>query len=339
LPANPPLCYQCKKRVADTYRPTDGRFLCSKCFSTWVVDTVRRTIKKGKLFKRDDRIVVGLSGGKDSVVLLDILYQLERDFPSELIAVCIDEGIAGYRDDGLPIARRNAKRLGIEFRLFSFKELFGYTLDEIVARSRELRQTLPSTRQTKLIQHAPCSYCGVFRRKALNYAARVVEGDKVATGHNLNDVSQTILLNLLRGDVARLLQNTLTPTEKAHDLFVPRVKPLQMVAERSVVLYAFYNQLTYHMTECPYAVEAMRLDVRDFLTTIEEKYPGTLGAIRNSIHSLTSQRSTADKTPLPFSKITLCKICSEPSKTVICKGCQMLEALFQKNSLKSDPSP
>jgi len=334
-----PLCYQCKKHPADTYRPTDGRFLCRSCFSDWVIETVRRTIRKGKLFKRDDRIIVGLSGGKDSVVLLDILYHLERDFPSELIAVCIDEGIAGYRDDGLPIARMNAKRLGIEFHLYSFKDLFGYTLDEIVACSRELQAALPSTRQTKIIQHAPCSYCGVFRRKALNFAARELEGDKVATGHNLNDISQTILLNLLRGDAVRLLQNNLSPPIKVHELFVPRVKPLQLVAERNVVLYAFYNNLTYHTTECPYAIEAMRLDVRDFLTTLEEKYPGTLSAIRNTIESLSPspQKKKQRQPPLRHrdeeesAPITLCQICSEPSRNTICKGCQMLEVLFKKN--------
>lgn len=326
----PLKCYLCDKDAV-TYRSTDGRFLCSSCFSKWVVSTVSKTIRKKKLFKRDDRIIVGLSGGKDSVVMLDVLNKIEKKFPAELIAVCIDEGIDGYRDDGLPLARKNAKRLDIEFHLYSFKKLFGYTLDEMVNRSLELQEKLPSTRPNKLIQHAPCSFCGVFRRKALNYAARRLDGDKVATGHNLNDVSQTIVLNLLRGDTKKLIRGDIKPI-KIHELFVPRVKPMQAVAERYIVLYAFYNNLDYHLTECPYAVEAMRLDVREFLTDIEEKYPGSLGAIRNSMQKVATICNKA-KSPEKITnkpKINECAICSEAATGTICKGCEMLEALFKK---------
>ncbi|HUU76729.1 MAG TPA: TIGR00269 family protein [candidate division Zixibacteria bacterium] len=329
-----PTCYNCSK-LAVTFRRIDGRHLCKDCFSKWVLKIVRKTIRSKDMFGRNDRIIVGLSGGKDSTVLLDILAKVEKKFPSKIIAVCIDEGIKGYREDGLPIAKMNAERLDIEYHQFSFKDLFGYSLDEVVIRSRELQQKLPLTRQTKIIQHGACSYCGVFRRKALNFAARKLDGDKVATGHNLSDVSQTILLNLLRGDSTKLLRGDLKP-EKVHDSFVPRVKPLQAVAERDVVLYAFYNDINYHTTECPYSIEAMRLDVRNFLAEIEEKYPGTQHSIRNSMETIIekfeklekpAQKTKTDK----IDQMPLCKICSEPTSNNICKGCQMLEVLFKNN--------
>ena len=135
-----PSCFACNKNPAITLRRLDGRYLCKTCFNDWIVETVRKTIKKKKLFKRNDRIIVGLSGGKDSTVLLDILAKIEKNYPSELVAVCIDEGIANYREDGLPIAKENAKKLDIEYHLFSFKDLFGYSLDEIVERSRFLQK-------------------------------------------------------------------------------------------------------------------------------------------------------------------------------------------------------
>lgn len=329
----PPMCYACDKHFAVTYRRIDGRYLCKDCFSKWMIATIKKTIGQKKLFKRNDRIIIGLSGGKDSVVLLDILSKIEHKFPSELIAVCIDEGISNYREDGLPIAMKNAERLDIEFHQFSFKDLFGYTLDEIVFRSRELQAKLPSAKQSRLVQHRPCSYCGVFRRKALNIAARKLKGDKVATGHNLNDVSQTIVLNLLRGDANKLLKGDSKP-EKIHELFVPRVKPLQNVAERDVVLYAFYNDLEYHTTECPYAVEAMRLDVRNFVAEIEEKYPGTLNSICNSMQTISercpNKASVSNNINHEGMFLQLCKVCSEPSSSNICRGCQMLEQLFKE---------
>ncbi|MHA1244768.1 MAG: TIGR00269 family protein, partial [Candidatus Heimdallarchaeota archaeon] len=201
-------------------------------------------------------------------------------------------------------------------------------------QSRTLRKQLPPTRANKLIQHGACSYCGVFRRKALNLAARKLDGDKVATGHNLNDVSQTILMNLLRGDSAKLLRGDLEPV-KIHELFVPRVKPLQMIAERDIVLYNVFNDITYHTTECPYAVEAMRLDVRNFLIDIEEKYPGTINSIRNSMEKI-NQKFKNDSVKIGETKeseeaMNLCKKCNEPSSSALCKGCQMLEILYEKN--------
>ena len=325
---NRPSCNLCSK-PAITYRRTDGRYFCKECFNKWVHQTVRKSIKQKNMFERNDRIVVGLSGGKDSTVLLNVLHQIEKRYPSELIAVCIDEGINGYRDDGLPIAEMNAKRLDIEYHLFSFKELFGYTLDEIVQRSRLLQQKVPSTRKTKKIQHGPCSYCGVFRRKALNLAARKLNADKVATGHNLNDVSQTILLNLLRGDSFKLVRGDLKP-EKIHESLVPRVKPLQAVPERDVVLYAFYNGIEYHTTECPYSVEAMRLDVRNFLIDIEEKYPGSLNCVRNGMEKISQlcDEEVLMRANKNNKQMILCEKCGEPSSSTICIGCQMLEVLF-----------
>lgn len=326
---NLPTCYSCSK-TAITYRRTDGRYFCKDCFSKWVHATVRKSIKQKKMFERNDRIIVGLSGGKDSTVLLDVLNRIEKKYPSELIAVCIDEGIDGYRDDGLPIAEMNAKKLDIEYHLFSFKELFGYTLDEIVQRSRELQRLLPSTRKTKKIQHGPCSFCGVFRRKAINLAARKLDGDKVATGHNLSDVSQTIMLNLLRGDSSKLIRGDLKP-KKVHELLIPRVKPLQAVAERDVVLYAFYNDITYHTTECPYSVEAMRLDVRNFLIEIEDKYPGSLNCVRNGMEKISQQcedKISTDGVTSKQKQLLFCEKCGEPSSSAICIGCQMIDVLF-----------
>ncbi|MEA2071872.1 MAG: TIGR00269 family protein, partial [Asgard group archaeon] len=257
-----------------------------------------------------------------------VLDAIEQKFPSELIAVCIDEGIKEYREDGIPIARKTAKKLGIEFHLYSFKELYGFTLDEMVARSQFLLEKLPRNKQNKILQQGPCAFCGVFRRKALNYAARNLEGDKLATGHNLNDVDQTILLNLLRGDAKKILTRDL-PREQVHELFIPRVKPLRAVSERDIILYAVFNDLDYHTTDCPYSIQAMRLDVRNFLTAIEDHYPGSLHCIKNSVETIIDSCNIeqSEKKQQAQKTINRCKICNEPTSNEICQACKIIQLL------------
>ncbi|MFQ6053782.1 MAG: ATP-binding protein, partial [Candidatus Bathyarchaeia archaeon] len=149
---------------------------------------MERAISRFNMFEFDNRIALGVSGGKDSLNLLGILAGIEERFPrAELIAVSIDEGVGGYRDEALRLAREACRGLGVEHRILSFRALFGLTMDEIVER--------------KVEGLSACSYCGVLRRRALNQAARDVEADRLATAHNLDDMAQTVLLNLMRGDL------------------------------------------------------------------------------------------------------------------------------------------
>jgi tRNA(Ile)-lysidine synthase TilS/MesJ len=189
------VCAVCKRRDAFFFRPYSGERLCEKCFAESIEAKVRGTIAKYQMFSFDDRIAVAVSGGKDSISLLHILAKTERAHPqASLVAVTVDEGIKGYRDEALAIAAANCKTLGIEHHVVSFKELYGFTLDEIVTRVRvKGGRTVTS-----------CAYCGVLRRRALNVAARDVGADKVATAHTLDDEVQTSLMNIFRGDILRL---------------------------------------------------------------------------------------------------------------------------------------
>lgn len=105
-----------------------------------------------------------------------------------LLLLSIDEGIAGYRDDSLETVKRNEQQYGIPLKIVSYKELYGWTMDEIVAQI--------GTRSN-------CTFCGVFRRQALDRGAQRLAADKVATGHNADDIAETVMLNILRGDIPR----------------------------------------------------------------------------------------------------------------------------------------
>ena len=138
------------------------------------------------MLEHDSRIAVAVSGGKDSMVLLHVLYKIESRFPSELIVIHLDEGIKGYSEKNSRIVQEISKKLGLPLLTASYRELFGFNIDDISSLQREKRI------------YAICTYCGVWRRWGLNYLALKANADRLATAHCLDDEAQTILMNILR---------------------------------------------------------------------------------------------------------------------------------------------
>jgi uncharacterized protein (TIGR00269 family) len=263
------------------------------------------------MLKDDDRIVVAISGGKDSAVLLEIMYRIEQNYPrSELIPLTIDEGIKGYRNQALLAARSLAESLDFKLEVRSFSDSFDMSLDEMVTGRTE-DETLGA-----------CSYCGVFRRRAINEAALELGADIVATGHNMDDEAQTVMMNMMRGD-GRRIGRTNRPRDNAIPGLVPRIKPIMELSERDVVAYAHHLNLAYHDVPCPYAIEAYRNDLRGFLNDMEHKRPGTLTAILRSGQAIAESLIRSSE-KLAFET---CIKCGSPTPSEICKTCRLLDAI------------
>ncbi len=308
-----PLCGACKRRDAFFFRPYSGERLCKKCFVASIEAKVRGTIGKYDMFGFDDRIAVAVSGGKDSISLLHILAKTEQSHPkSSLLAVTVDEGIKGYRDEALELAAANCKTLGVEHHVVSFKQLYGFTLDEIIART-------DSKGERKL---TACAYCGVLRRRALNVAARDVCADKLATAHTLDDEVQTSLMNIFRGDIARLAKEK-PVTDEVHPMLVRKVKPFCEVPERESTLYAYVKQISFQDTPCPYASEALRNDIRAMLNRMEQKRAGTKFTVFKSIERI----RPALVEVVEKDNFQECVGCGEPASSSLCRTCEMLRDL------------
>ncbi|MEM3745468.1 MAG: TIGR00269 family protein, partial [Candidatus Bathyarchaeia archaeon] len=213
-----------------------------------------------------------------------------------------------YRDEAIEIASENCESLGVKHFILSFKELYGYTLDDIVKRIRASGSKL-----------TPCSYCGVLRRKALNTLATKVGATKIATAHNLDDEVQTFILNIIHGDIFRIPRTG--PAFDEEPGLVPRVKPLCETLEKEVTLYAYLRGIRFQENPCPYAGEALRNDVRNMINRLEEKHPGTKYKIYRSAEKI--REAIKDRSP----KIILnqCKICGEPTVSEICQACNLLQ--------------
>lgn len=307
------ICTACRSREAFFFRRYSGERLCKRCFRRSVEAKVKATISKYRMLKFDDRIAVAVSGGKDSLSLLHILAKLERKQPrSTLVAITVDEGIRGYRDEALRIAAETCGKLEVEHCVVSFRELFGVTLDEIMKRQNQGTGS----------QVTACAYCGVLRRKALNMSARSLGADKLATAHTLDDEVQTILLNIFHGDVWRLAREK-PVTDKVHPGLVRRIKPFCAVPERETALYAYTARIRFQSRPCPYAPEAFRTDIRTMLNRIEEKHPGTGFTIFKSAEKLRpAVEKLAEKEGLAE-----CDRCGEPTTEKVCRTCQMLDML------------
>lgn len=307
------LCTLCKRREAFFFRPYSGEKLCKKCFVESVENKVRATIAKYKMLEFDDRIAVAVSGGKDSVSLLHILAKIEQDYPkASLLAVSVDEGIAGYRDEALKIAGENCKKLGVKHHVISFKELYGFTLDEIVSK---LKRSGGS-------ELTPCAYCGVLRRKALNIIARKVAADKLATAHTLDDEVQTVLLNMLHGDVLRITREK-PVIDETHPKLIRRVKPFCEIPEKETALFAYVRKIYFQSVPCPYAAEALRNDVRLFLNRMEEKHAG----IKYTLFKVAEKIRLAVEKTAGVEILKECSYCGEPTVQDICKACEMLQKI------------
>jgi uncharacterized protein (TIGR00269 family) len=294
-------------------RRYSGEKLCGRCFCKSIENKVRGTISKYEMFEPKDKIMVAVSGGKDSVTLLHILTKIEKAFPdATLSAVTVDEGIKGYRDEALKVAKKNCGKLGVEHVVTSFKEMYGYTLDEIVNMIR----------QRKKKGLTPCSYCGVLRRRAINTAAREAGVDKLATAHSLDDETQTMLLNIIHGDALRIARAKPVLTV-IHPKLVQRVKPLCEVPEKETAFYAYLKRIEFQSIPCPYAQTALRNDVRTMLNRLEEKHAGTKFAIFRSMERI----RPALEAMAEEAKLQNCRKCGEPTVGELCKPCQMLQEL------------
>ncbi|MHA2406764.1 MAG: TIGR00269 family protein [Candidatus Ranarchaeia archaeon] len=309
-------CDYCDNQAA-IIRPESGESLCVKHFLNSVEKNVLKTIQKNKLLNPNDRIAVAFSGGKDSVALLHLLTKIEEQFTkSELLPFYVQEGISRYQDEALEIVKEHTKSLDLPLKIFSFKDLFGITLDDLLVRSKKL----PEKQQV-----TPCTYCGILRRWSFNTAAKSLDADVLATGHTLDDEAQTVLMNIMRGDLYRIVRTSRTheSTPKKSQDFIPRVKPLQKTTEREVVLYNYYKNLRYQVIECPHRGAALRNPLRTFLNEQSVRDP----TLKYTLFNVASQLSGLLKIQYPTEQIKSCKICGGPTNHKICKKCQVLTSL------------
>lgn len=297
-------CTYCDKK-AIYYRRYSGEYLCKKHFLVSIENKARKTIRE-KL-RPDVKIGLAISGGKDSLSMLHIIKRITKKYPeTRLFGIIVDEGIPGYRDNSIKVAVKTFEELEINYEIGSIEEFYGFKLSDIIDEKNK---------------SMACTYCGVFRRRIMDILSRKNDIDYLFTGHNASDFAQTVLLNVIQGNLKHLTSE-LIPIDR----MVPRVYPLKYILEKEITLYAYLRKIGYYDKPCPFTRFSLRNDIRNFLTQLERQRPGiTYNIVR-----------LGDKLKKMGNKkyiLKPCKLCGFPTTREVCKVCELLIKLGRKDNI------
>ena len=316
-------CSRCRSEAL-VHQAYSGQHLCGKHLASSIR---KRTSKELRIqldlpkdATRDDgkpfRVLVAVSGGKDSAVLLSMMSDIigrRRDV--ELVAGCVDEGIDGYRAPSMEFARQLAETLDVRFETMSYDEMGFGRMDEVV----QLMPTI-GKKHSEANGLMPCSYCGVFRRQSLNSMAETLDADVMALGHNLDDMAQSVLMNLQKGEIersVRLAPHTKTPI----DGIVPRIVPLRWIPEQEIHAHAIHADLPIHHGECPHARGALRQQSRSVVANLELQTPGARHGLLHSLDQIRELHKEAN--PDSKHEVKHCSECGEITSREVCQSCTM----------------
>ncbi len=279
---------------------SNGTF-CADHFCRNFEDITLKTIKKHNLIKKGEKIAVANSGGKDSLSLLYIISKYFKE-SNEIISITIDEGISGYRDKTIETMKEYCRRYGVDYNIYSYKDLTGKTMDSIASLKKGI----------------PCAACGVLRRYLINYAAKETGADKVATAHNMDDEAENVIMNLVQNDLPKMVRLGAYSGVVKDDEFVPRIKPFIYLSEKETMLFSILNEINALHTPCPYAGYGFRGVISRKIKEFETFYPGTKRNVVDTMLKIKEGRSSK-----AVKKVGKCKYCGFPSVKEVCEACRL----------------
>lgn len=264
-----------------------------------------KTIRDYDLIKKSDKVIVALSGGKDSVSVLYILKKLGYNVEGLMIDLKIGKWSEVHLENMMKFCKEN----DVSLTVVDLKEEIGQGMGAI-------RDVLSEEKGM-----TGCSVCGIVKRWLLNRWARKMGGDVLVTGHNLDDESQNVLMNFLKGNV--YLGANLAPATgggvKSMDGFVQRVKPLFFVPEDEIKKYSEIKKFDILHNACPHAFDTYRVNTRkwmvDFMTNKEKL------AVVEGFMKISSKLKGDDR------ELKRCEKCGEVSRGRICKACEIFSYL------------
>jgi uncharacterized protein (TIGR00269 family) len=301
-------CMKCKTKAVIKI-PRHHAAFCKGCFTSFIHDQVARAIKSEQMFRKGDRILVAVSGGKDSLALWDILLKLGYKADGFYVHL----GIGGYSERSYAMVRKFADSVA----LARGAVLQTHTVEqEEGAGIKELAQ---------LVHRPTCSTCGTIKRYQFNRAAVEQDYDVMATGHNLDDEAARLLGNVLHWQEDYLeKQGPMLPASV--EGFAKKVKPLYRLSERELAAYCVLHKIDYIVDECPMAQGARTLLYKEVLNRLETESPGTKQYFYWGFLEKQREKRSASTAMTEKDQALLhpCGTCGQPTTAAICSFCKLM---------------
>jgi len=229
--------------------------LCTTHFREWFVTMTQRTIAKYEMFTPDDKVLVAVSGGKDSLALWDVLLRLGFQAEGMYIGLGIDEEI-GYSDTSLEMCQ------------MFIREHHPSAVLQVVDVGGEYGQNIPQLAHSQRRGRGkPCSVCGLVKRHIMNRIARDGGFVAIATGHNLDDEVAVLMQNTLHWQTGYLARQA--PVLEEREGLARKVKPFVRFYERETAAYALVQGIDYIYDECPFAKGSTTTTYKELLNQLE----------------------------------------------------------------------
>jgi len=267
-------------------------------------EKVASTIRDYKLASKKDKILVAVSGGKDSTTALYVLHKLGYNVEG----IIIDQLLGEYSKKNLGNIQEFCKKNEIPLHVVAMRDEYGCSVCY-----------MKSTLDEKGFNLNSCTICGVIRRSILNKRAREFSADKIATGHNMDDEVQSFVMNLTQGDIKRSARAGPQTGIAKITKFVPRIKPLYFCTEDEIKKYSKIMKFPVVYDPCPCAADSFRTRIKKHLNTIEKQHP----AAKKSIMDFFLEISPTLKSMQPEGTIRECSLCGEPSSNKVCRVCSI----------------
>jgi uncharacterized protein (TIGR00269 family) len=295
-------CRVCRGPAVIEVRRHNAGF-CHECFLVHCRNQVDRAIKEHEMMAHGERVLVAVSGGKDSLALWDLLL----DLGYEVDGLYIGLGILGYSEPSGSFARRYAQQRGVRLVEVDLPGDFGFDVRSGAAADHRV----------------PCSACGLSKRHIFDRAALDGRYDVLATGHNLDDEAAVLLGNVLRWDLAYMARQR--PVLPSGEGFPRKVKPLVRLGERETAAYCVLRGIEYQVDECPMAAGNRHLGYKDALNAIEERSPGTKAAFYGGFLDRGAEL-VAEAGEQSRDGLHPCERCGAPTTAAqLCAFCRLVE--------------